>query len=103
MCKHEFYFVPELWNINVCKHCHKTISEIDLEQQLSAANARVAEIAKKDRMINKAIDTLFILPDRDECPDAVFCPIILPNTPDIGVCRRCWRKWLEKEAEVQSA
>ena len=59
------------------------------------------EIAKKDRMIDKAIDTLFILPGRDECPDAVFCPITLPNTPDIGVCRKCWRKWLEKEAEVQ--
>ena len=59
------------------------------------------EIAKKDRMLLAAIDKLFILPDRDECPDAVFCPITLPNTPDIGVCRKCWRKWLEKEAEAQ--
>ena len=59
------------------------------------------EIAKKDQLVKKAIDKLFILPGRDECPDDVLCSVTLPNTPDIGDCRKCWRKWLEKEAEVQ--
>ena len=63
------------------------------------------EIAKKDRMIEKAIDKLFILPDRDECPDDGDC-YCLPRQkeqrdPDIGDCRKCWLACLEKETEGQ--
>ena len=39
MCKHEF--TQEEWIVEVCKNCGKLQQEIELEQQLAAANARI--------------------------------------------------------------
>ena len=41
MCKHEF--TQEEWIVEVCKNCGKLQQEIELEQQLDAAKARVEQ------------------------------------------------------------
>ena len=45
MCKHEF--TQEEWIVEVCKNCGKLQQEIELEQQLAAANAELAAAVKK--------------------------------------------------------
>jgi hypothetical protein len=70
-----------------------------MNQIAALIEQQAAEIAKKDQLVKKAIDKLFILPGRDECPDDVLCSVTLPNTPDIGDCRKCWLARLEKEAQ----
>ena len=49
------------------------------------------EIAKKDRMIEKAIDML-----ENNCCDAAESFDCEETNRE---CRACWREWLEKEAE----
>ena len=90
-------------NGNLTKNDVRKIFALIVQQQ-ACIEQQAAEIAKKDKVIEKAIGKLFILPDRDECPDDGDC-YCLPRQkeqrdPDIGDCRKCWLAWLESEAEV---
>lgn len=49
MCEHSFYLVDrtvdgKYLHTGLCKHCNKSAREIELENQLAAANARIAEL-----------------------------------------------------------
>ena len=59
---------------------------------------QAAEIAKKDRMINRAINQLC----KGLCPLFIAKRCLDQQNPLKGECPpdKCWRKWLEKEAEV---
>ena len=45
MCEHDF--VQEEWIVEVCNKCDKLRVRIDIEEQLAAANARIAELEKQ--------------------------------------------------------
>ena len=55
MCEHEY---RELRTIG-CSLCKKTLIELDLEQQLAAANARVAELEKQKPSYKKEFDCVY--------------------------------------------
>ena len=48
MCEHEF--VQEEWIVEVCKKCGKLQQAVSLEQQLTAAQAELAELKKRLKM-----------------------------------------------------
>ena len=79
-----------------------SIGEPNAKKISALIEQQAQEIAKKDRVIKKAIDKLFILPGRDECPDgADFCfpREVDKREPDIGDCRKCWLAWLEQQVK----
>lgn len=64
-----------------------------IQQQQQQIEQQAAEIAKKDRMIDKACDRLS---NYRKCPPEI-CD--LPYHPGDVECFKHWRKWLEKEAQ----
>ena len=68
----------------------------EMNQIAALIGQHAAEIAKKDRMIDKACELL----SNTGCPglEDAYCDENCKTAINGGYC---WRKWLEKEAEVQ--
>lgn len=54
MCEHDMDYLP-FTNQKHCRHCGKSEQEIDLENQLAAANARVEQAEAENKRLHQAI------------------------------------------------
>ncbi|MBP2665773.1 MAG: hypothetical protein H6Q76_753 [Firmicutes bacterium] len=67
-------------------------SVIDIGEIAALIEQQAAEIAKKDKMMDVAVDKL-----QQGCCDFTE----KPDCGNVVDCAACWLAWLEKEAEVQ--
>ena len=76
-------------------YSRKQIAQL-IEQQQQQIEQQAAEIAKKDRMIEKAVELAYKL----NCPvEQGKGPFVFCTEDDQGDCFDCVKKWLEKEAQ----
>ena len=92
MCRHEFITATKGWMdkdksmypiselMKICKNCRKTVGEIDLEQQLAAAKARMKRMEEALKMARTALvradsDTSYIAHRYSHVLTAANCPL----------------------------
>ena len=76
--------------------CFVLLWDSERTQIAALIEQQAAEIAKKDRMLGKLLERNVWR----YCPP-MSSPDCFPSDQIKATCVGCWRKWLEKEAEVQ--
>ena len=97
-CKHEFESLRTAdgsFCMTACRKCMKSTGEIETlfkaEQQIAdLIQQQAAEIAKKDRMLERAT---WVLDRTGSCPKT--CDLMR----NLCAARACWLAWLEKEEQ----